>query len=323
MKNISRKNLQNEKIWAEKYRPLTIDECILPENIKKSFREFIATEDIPNLLLSGSSGVGKTTVARAILEELGVDYIMINGSMDGNIDTLRHEIKNFAATLSFMGGRKYVLLDEADWINPKSTQPALRGFMEEFSENCGFIFTCNYRNKILPELQSRTAVIEFTIDKKDRPEIAGKFFDRCIEILEAENVKYEESVIGELIRRYFPDWRRVLNELQRYCVGSEGVIDTGILSSMDDDTEMKKLMGMLKDKDFTNMRKWVGENLENENAAFFRKLYDILNDHIESKSVPQAVLILADYMYRSAFCSDHEINLVACLVEIMGNCEFR
>lgn len=323
VKKLTSETQKDEKIWVEKYRPLTIDDCILPNDIKQIFKDFVATKEIPNLLLSGPPGIGKTTVARALLEEMKVDYIMINGSMDGNIDTLRHDIKTFASTMSLLGGRKYVLLDEADWINAKSTQPALRSFMEEFSKNCGFIFTCNYRNKILPALQSRSAVVEFMIDKKDRPQLAMDFFNRCEEILKSENVEYNEDVIVELITRYFPDWRRVLNELQKYSKGSEGIIDIGILSSMDDDSELKMLMELMRDKKFTELRNWVGENLENENTAFFRNLYNVLDDHLDPKSVPQAILILADYMYRSAFCADHEINLVACLVEIMGNCEFK
>ena len=307
-------------LWVEKYRPRTIASTVLPTSLKKVFQQFVDQDNIPNLLLCGKAGVGKTTVARAMLEQLGCDYIIINGSMNGNIDTLRVEIKNFASTVSFSGGRKYVILDEADYLNANSTQPALRNFMEEFSKNCGFILTCNFRNKIIDPLQSRCSVIDFNIPKEERTKIAGSFYKLACNILEQENVEYEQAVVAEVIKKHFPDWRRVLNELQRYS--ATGKIDSGILTNLKQES-LKSVIKDMKDKNFTSVRRWVGENSDLDPATFYRELYDTAYDFLEVKSVPQLVLILADYQYKSAFVADQEINTAACLTEIMVECTFK
>ena len=315
------RNLVNESefLWVEKYRPNCIDDCILPTSLKETFTSFIK-EGIPNLLLSGGPGVGKTTVARAMLEQCHLDYKIIIGSMNGNIDTLRTDIKNYASTISLMGTRKYVILDEADYLNTNTTQPALRGFIEEYSKNCGFILTCNFKNRILPALQSRCSNITFDIPSKDRPRLAQEFMKRAIDILDSENVEYEEKVLAELIRRNFPDWRRILNELQRYS--SSGKIDVGVLS-VHREQSLKELSSFLKKKTFAEMRKWVVNNIDNDVSLFFRKLYDTISLDMKAQSVPQLVLILADYQYKAAFVADQEVNVVACLTEIMANCEFK
>lgn len=307
-------------LWVEKYRPRTIAATVLPTSLKKVFQQFVDQDNIPNLLLCGKAGVGKTTVARAMLEQLGCDYIIINGSMNGNIDTLRVEIKNFASTVSFSGGRKYVILDEADYLNANSTQPALRNFMEEFSKNCGFILTCNFRNKIIDPLQSRCSVIDFNIPKEERTKIAGNFYKLACNILEQENVEYEPAVVAEVIKKHFPDWRRVLNELQRYS--ATGKIDSGILTNLKQES-LKSVIKDMKEKNFTSVRRWVGENSDLDPATFYRELYDTAYDFLEVKSVPQLVLILADYQYKSAFVADQEINTAACLTEIMVECTFK
>jgi DNA polymerase III delta prime subunit len=307
-------------LWVEKYRPKTIGETILPDDLKATFQKFVDDKNIPNLILSGGPGIGKTTVARAMLEEVGATYIIINGSMNGNIDTLRTEIKQFASTVSFTGGRKYVILDEADYLNPQSTQPALRNFMEEFSANCGFILTCNFLNRIIEPLHSRCSVVHFRINKADRPKLATQFFNRVMTILKAENVKFESKVLPELIMRYFPDWRRVLNELQRYA--ASGQIDTGILSNLSN-TSFQSLIASLKAKDFSSMRKWVAENIDNDSTSLFRNFYNNAVDVLQPNSVPQMVLLLADYQYKAAFVADQEINLAAFLTEVMAGCEFK
>jgi DNA polymerase III delta prime subunit len=309
----------DEFLWTEKYRPKTIQDTILPEDLKRTFQEFINQGNIPNLLLSGSAGCGKTTAARAMLEQLECDYIVINGSMNGNIDTLRNEIMQFASSVSLTGGRKYVILDEADYLNANSTQPALRNFMEEFSKNCGFILTCNFKNRIIEPLQSRCSVIEFKITKKELPALATQFMKRASNILDNEGIEYDKPVIAEVIKKHFPDWRRVLNELQRYS--ATGKIDSGLLANMQE-TTFKALVGYLKERDFTNMRKWVGENMDTDSVAIFRQLYDTSNEHIDKNSIPQLVMILAKYQYQAAFVADHEVNLVACLTEIMIECKF-
>jgi len=306
-------------LWVEQYRPPSIKECILPESLKSVFQAFVDKNQVPNLLLTGGPGVGKTTVARALLNELDLDYIIINGSMKGNIDTLRTEISQFASTVSFTGGRKYVILDEADYLNPQSTQPALRNFMEEFSNNCGFILTCNFKNRIIEPLHSRCSVVDFTMSKKEMASLAPQFLKRVSNILKMKGVEFDPKVIAELIMKHMPDWRRVLNELQRYSV--TGKIDVGILTTLSDES-FDSLVSMMKNQDFTGIRKWVVDNADIESSTLFRKLYDYANKKMKPMSVAQMVLILAKYQYQAAFVVDHEINNVACLLEIMTDCEW-
>jgi DNA polymerase III delta prime subunit len=306
-------------LWVEQYRPPSIKECILPERLKSVFQAFVDKNQVPNLLLSGGPGVGKTTVARALLNELDLDYIIINGSMKGNIDTLRTEISQFASTVSFTGGRKYVILDEADYLNPQSTQPALRNFMEEFSNNCGFILTCNFKNRIIEPLHSRCSVVDFTMTNKEKAGLASQFMKRVENILKMKGVEFDQKVIAELIMKHMPDWRRVLNELQRYSV--TGKIDVGILTTLSDES-FDSLVSMMKNQDFTGIRKWVVDNADIESSTLFRKLYDYANKKMKPMSIAQMVLILAKYQYQAAFVVDHEINNVACLLEIMTDCEW-
>lgn len=312
--------IRDDFLWVEKYRPRTIDSAILPSTLKTTFQQFVDQKNIPNLLLTGRAGIGKTTVARAMLEELQCDYIIINGSMNGNIDTLRSEIKDFASSISFSGGRKYVILDEADYLNPNSTQPALRNFMEEYSRNCGFILTCNFKNKIIEPLHSRCSVVEFKIDKKDKPLLASQFYRRVCNILDQESVQYDQKAVIEVITKFFPDWRRVLNELQRYS--ATGKIDSGILVNFSEEN-LKGLVELLKAKNFTEVRKWVAENNDLDQAVFFRKLYDTASQYLKPNSIPQLVITLADYQYKAAFVADHEINILACLTEIMAEGDFK
>ena len=312
--------MREEFLWVEKYRPKTIADTILPAELKATFQQFVDQKNIPNLLLSGSAGCGKTTVARAMLEELGCDYIIINGSMNGNIDTLRNDIQRFASSVSFTGGRKYVILDEADYLNANSTQPALRNFMEEFSKNCGFILTCNFKNRIIEPLHSRCSVIDFKISKKDLPDLAAQMMKRLITILNEQGVDYDKAVVAELLKKHYPDWRRVINELQRYS--ATGKIDSGLLANIQE-ASIKGLVKNLKDKGFTDARKWVAENTDGDSVAIFRTLYDTASEYLTKASVPQLVLILAKYQYQAAFVADHEVNLMACLTEIMMDCEFQ
>ena len=312
--------MREEFLWVEKYRPKTIADTILPAELKATFQQFVDQENIPNLLLSGSAGCGKTTVARAMLEELGCDYIVINGSMNGNIDTLRNDIQRFASSVSFTGGRKYVILDEADYLNANSTQPALRNFMEEFSRNCGFILTCNFKNRIIEPLHSRCSVIDFKISKKDLPDLAAQMMKRLATILTDENVEFDKAVLAELLKKHYPDWRRVINELQRYS--ATGKIDSGLLANIQE-ASIKGLIKNLKDKDFTSARKWVAESVDGDCGPIFRQLYDSANEHVTKSTVPQLVLILAKYQYQAAFVADHEVNLMACLTEVMMDCEFQ
>ena len=309
-----------EYLWVEKYRPKSVDDAILPKHLKKTFKDILKTGEIPNLLFTGTAGVGKTTVAKALCNELGLDYLLVNGSEEGNIDTLRNKIKHFASTVSLQGGYKVVILDEADYLNPQSTQPALRGFIEEFSNNCRFIMTCNFKNRIIEPLHSRCSVVEFNIAKKDMPDLCGSFMKRVGTILDGENVEYDQAVIAELIMKHMPDWRRVLNELQRYSVS--GKIDTGILVSLSE-VSIGNLMSAMKDKNFKKMRQWVTDNIDQEPAALFRKVYDNMAEYVEPQSIPQLVLILADYQYKNSFVADHELNMVACCTEIMAGVQFK
>ena len=312
--------MNEEFLWVEKYRPKTIEETILPCDLKQTFQQFVDQKNIPNLILSGTAGVGKTTVARAMLEQLGCDYIIINGSMNGNIDTLRNEILNFASAVSLSGGRKYVILDEADYLNATSTQPALRNFMEEFSRNCGFILTCNFKNRIIEPLHSRCSVIDFKISKKAMAKLASQFFKRVTFILEAERIEFDQKVVAEVINKHFPDWRRVLNELQRYS--ATGKIDTGILVNLQE-TSLKELVKFLKEKNYTEVRKWVRNNLDTDVNALFTQFYDISEDIMPKQDCAQLVLIIAKYQYQNAFAANSEINFLAFLVEVMMTCEFN
>ena len=313
--------MREEFLFVEKYRPHTIDDTILPDDLKKTFQTFVDNGNIPNLLLTGSAGIGKTTVAKAMLDQIGADYIVINGSDEGRlIDTLRTKIKNFASSMSLAGGRKYVILDEADYLNAETVQPALRNFMEEYSANCGFILTCNFVNRIIAPLHSRCSVVEFKLRNADKPKLAGQFFKRVEWILEREGIDYEQKVVAELITKHFPDNRRILNELQRYS--ATGKIDSGILSNQSD-ANLKTLFDAMKNKEFTAVRKWVGQNIDGDVAPFFRKFYDSLHDIVTPASIPQIVVTLADYQYKSAFAADQEINTMAFLTEVMVDAEFK
>ena len=312
--------MNEEFLWVEKYRPHTIADTILPDNLKKTFQTFVNNKNIPNLLLAGSAGVGKTTVARAMLEELDCDYMIINGSLEGrSIDTLRNEIANFASSVSFSGGRKYLIMDEADYLG-RDMQPALRNFMEDLSSNCGFIFTCNFKSKIIAPLHSRCSVIDFKLNKEDRVKVAAQFMKRIQNILKAENVTYDNAVVAEVLKKYFPDWRRVLNELQRYS--ATGAIDTGILAGMSDET-LDQLLSYLKTKNFSAVRKWIGENPDVSVDELFKKFYDMASDRLQPQSIPELIVILADHQYRAAFVASQEINLASCMAQIMGMCQFK
>jgi len=305
-------------LWTEAHRPKTIEECILPERLKKPFQEYVNSEKIPHLLLSGGAGVGKTTVAKAMCNQIGADYIMINGSDESGIDVFRTKIKDFASSMSFTGGRKVIIIDEADYLNPNSTQPALRNAMEEFASNCSFIFTCNFKNRIIDPLYSRCAVVDFTLKNDEKTKMAAQFFKRIQSILQSENVEYEDKVIAELVKKHFPDFRRILNELQRYS--QFGKIDVGILAQIGD-ISIAEITKHLKNKDFGAIRKWVA-TADFDAATLYRKLYDSLYDVLQPQSIPQAVIILADYQYKQAFVADAEINTVACLTELMVSVEF-
>jgi DNA polymerase III delta prime subunit len=306
-------------LWVEKFRPKTIDDCILPDRLKKPFQEYVNQKTIPNLLLSGGPGVGKTTVAKALCNEVGCDFLVINGSDESGIDTFRTKIKNYASSMSLSGGRKVIIIDEADYLNPNSTQPALRNAIEEFAGNCSFIFTCNYKNRIIEPLHSRCAVIEFSLKNGEKAKMASAFFKRIQNILQSESVDYDDAVIAEFIKKHFPDFRRVLNELQRYS--QFGKIDTGILSQIGD-VSIAELVKNLREKDFGAIRKWVASN-EIDSNTLFRKIYDAMYEFIKPQSIPQAVMVLADYQYKAAFVADQEINTVACLTELMVGCEFE
>ena len=310
-----------EFLWTERYRPQTIQDCILPESLKSTFQKIVDGGQMHNLLLTGTAGLGKTTVARALCSELNLDYILINGSEESGIDVLRNKIKQFASSVSLLSnGPKVVILDEADYLNPQSTQPALRGFIEEFSNNCRFILTCNFKNRVIEPLHSRCAVIEFNTSKKALAGLAQKFMTRLESILKTEKIKYEPAVVAELIMKYAPDWRRVLGECQRYS--ASGAIDSGLLANLTD-VNLSGLVKALREKDFKTMRSWVVNNMDLEPAAIFRKIYDNMVDYAKPASVPQVVLILADYQYKDAFVADHELNLVACMTELMASAEWK
>lgn len=306
-------------LWTEKYRPHLIEEVILPPALKNVLSNLVKQGELQNMLFTGTAGLGKTTVARALCDQLDLDYIVINGSEEGNIDTLRGKIKQFASTVSLRGGYKVVVLDEADYLNPQSTQPALRGFIEEFSDNCRFILTCNFKNKIIEPLHSRCGVYEFNCSRKEMAQLCGQFMKRLKSILDCENVEYDDKVIAELIQTHAPDWRRVLVECQRHA--AVGLIATSVVSI--DSATYDVLIQHLKGKQFKKMRQWVVDNIDVDPSTLFREIYDRMYSHIADNSIPQLVLILADYQYKAAFVADHELNTVACLTEIMGSVEFK
>ena len=312
--------MSTEFLWVEKYRPKTVSDTILPESLKQTFQKIVVSKELPNMLFTGTAGLGKTTVARALCNELGCDYILINGSEEGNIDTLRTQIKQFASSVSLQGGYKVVILDEADYLNPQSTQPALRGFIEEFSKNCRFILTCNFKNRIIEPLHSRCGVYEFNTSKKDMVQLCQSFMEKCQTILTDEQIEYEDKPVADLIMKFAPDWRRVLNELQRYSVN--GKIDTGIVNNLQD-KNYDDLFDHLKNKNFKKMRSWVVNNIDTDASAIFRAIYDRMVDKVAPQSIPQLVLLLADYQYKNAFVADHELNVVACLTEVMSDVQFN
>ena len=307
-------------LWVEKYRPRTIEDCILPESIKKTLRDVVSQNKIPNMMFTGTSGIGKTTAARAICNETQADYLIINGSDEGRmIDTLRTKLTQFCSTISLSGSRKVVIIDEADYMNADSVQPAMRNFTERFADNCSFIFTCNYKNRIIEPIHSRCAVIDFSLKNGEKQVIAARFMKRVESILAAESINYDKEVIAKLVLKHFPDFRRVLNELQRYSTSGE--INSGVLANIKE-MNLKELIDSLREKNFSKMRQWVVANVDNDPATVYRKIYDELYNVIEKGSIPQAVLTIAEYQYKSAFVADQEINLVACLVELMAECEF-
>lgn len=307
-------------LWVEKYRPKTVSDIVLPQSLKQTFQKIVASKELPNMLFTGTAGLGKTTVARALCNELGCDYILINGSEEGNIDTLRTKIKQFASSVSLQGGYKVVILDEADYLNPQSTQPALRGFIEEFSKNCRFILTCNFKNRIIEPLHSRCGVYEFNTSKKSMIELCESFMARCKTILDNEKVEHDAKPVAELIMKFAPDWRRVLNELQRYSIN--GKIDSGIVSNLQD-KNFDDLFSHLKNKNFKSMRSWVVNNIDTDASAIFRAIYDRMSDKVAPQSIPSLILLLADYQYKNAFVADHELNVVACLTEVMSDVQFN
>lgn len=307
-------------LLVEKYRPTKIEDCVLPKSIKQMFTDIAKSGDVPNLILNGGAGCGKTTVAKALCNELGIDYLFVNASEDSGIDVLRTRIRNFASTVALGGGKKVVILDEADYLNPQSTQPALRGFIEEFAVNCRFIMTCNFKSRIIEPLHSRCTVIDFKIPAKEKPTLAQEFLARAKFVMDAEGIQYDEKVVAQLIVKNFPDFRKVLNLIQRYSVS--GSIDSGILATSSDIT-VKSLIDAMRKKDFNAIRKWAVDNSDKEMAGIFRRIYDALQDSIEPSSIPQAVLILSEYQYKSAFVADQEINLVACCLMLASDCAFK
>lgn len=313
-------NDQKEYIWCEKYRPHTVKDCVLPERLKKVFQSYVDTKTVPNLMLTGSAGVGKTTVARAMCEEIGINHLFINSSEDRGIDTLRTKIRGYASTVSLTGGRKVIILDEADYLTPEA-QAGLRGAIEEFSENCTFIFTCNFKSRLIDALHSRCSVVDFTLKADEKPKMALFLFKRLENILKKENVNYDRSVLQQIVQKFFPDYRRTLNELQRYS--NLGDLDAGILAQISDVRKISELAGFLKNRNFADMRKWVVTNSDIEPARIYRKVYDSLYEFFKPESIPQAVVTLAKYQYQSAFVADQELNLVACLTELMVDTEMK
>lgn len=313
--------MSNEFLWVEKYRPKKVSETILPDELKQTFQNIVDGGEILNMMFTGTAGTGKTTVARAICEELDLDYIVINGSEEGNIDTLRGKIKQFASSVSLSGGYKVVILDEADYLNPQSTQPALRGFIEEFSNNCRFIMTCNFENKIIAPLHSRCSKYTFNFDKKTMTSLCGGFMQRLQGILQEEGVEFDNNVVANVIMKHAPDWRRVLNECQKGSVSGTLNVSNSVSSDISD--TYSQLFSAIRDKNFKKMRSWVVNNIDVEPASIFRGVYDKMYDHVAPNSIPQLVLILADYQYKNAFVADHELNLVACMTEVMANVEIK
>lgn len=312
--------LTNESfLWVEKYRPKTVSECILPERLKKVFQECVDEKTIPNLMLTGSAGVGKTTIAKAMCDEIGLNHMIINSSEQRGIDVLRTTIKNYASTVSLTGGRKVIILDEADYLTP-DMQAALRGTIEQFADNCSFILTCNFKARLIDALHSRCSVVDFTLTGSEKQDMAIQFFNRAKDILKSENVEFDKKVLAEVIQRYFPDYRRTLNELQRFS--KFGSIDQNIQSQISDVRKIGDLVAALKSKDFASMRKWVNNNSDIDPSSIYRKIYDGLNEYLKPESIPQAVVIIAKYQYQAAFVADAEINLVAALTELMVDCEY-
>lgn len=307
-------------LWVEKYRPKTISETILPPSLKKTFQQIVEKGEFPNMLFTGTAGLGKTTVAKALCNELGLDYIIINGSEEGNIDTLRGKIKQFASSVSLSGGFKVVILDEADYLNPQSTQPALRGFIEEFANNCRFILTCNFKNRIIEPLHSRCGVYEFNTTKNSLANLSMEFYKRLKEILDKEGVTHEQKATADLIMKHAPDWRRILNEVQRLHISGTGINSS---TSTNASNNFNTLAAAIKEKNFKAMRRWVVDHMDVDTNAIFRGLYDNMNEYVEPQSIPQLVLILADYQYKDAFVADHELNIVACMTEIMAQVQFK
>ena len=313
--------MKDNILWVEKYRPDMIDDCILPKSTKDIFQSIVDSGELPNLLLFGTSGVGKTTVAKALCNQLKCDWLMINGSDEGRmIDTLRTTISSYASTVSLSGGKKVIIIDEADYMNKDSVQPAMRGLIEEFSNNCRFIFTCNYKNRIIPALHSRCSVVDFKTAKEDKPLLAQQFSSTVLKILDAEGIKYKPEIVAQLVVKFFPDFRRILNELQKHSVG--GVINENVLNSSSNEN-FNELIGFLKDGEFAKMRRWVAENIDNDHVRLYRQIYDSIFSNLQQRSLPQAVLTIADYSYKSAFVADQEVNMVACLTELMMHSEFN